>query len=352
MKILGLVGATCLVGQTFLDIIAMSENFFFDEIKLYASKSSVGKVLSVGKKKCPIEEITLSSLLQCHAVVFACESSIAREYIPKLAEKGIFCVDKSSAFRDHPTAPLMVPEINASLFHEPSFQTFPVVASPNCCAIPLSMVLKALDQAFGVTRAVVSTYQSVSGAGKAAVDVLTEETKNFFQVQDIRCEKSTVFPKSIAFNVMPFVSSILENGHSEEEEKIVLETKKILQKKDLLLSVTSVRVPTFVSHAQALSVELDKYFDMEEVLLVLSKFPGLKVVDEKEKTKPMEDEDNPIENFVTPREAHGQDEVFISRIRKCEVFKNGLSLWVVCDNLRKGAALNAWQILQSYYLAL
>lgn len=353
MKILGIVGATGVVGQTLLEIIEHSEQKI-EKIKLYASKSSAGKVISIGKSKVTIEEININSMLECNAIIFASDAAISAEYIPKLAEKGIFCIDKSSAFRSDARVPLMVPEVNGELLKEKNFQSFPVVASPNCCTIPLVMVLKALDDTFGVKKSIVSTYQSVSGAGKPGVDILTQETKQFYNDQDLSCKKSTIFPKSIAFNAMPFVASILDNGDTDEEFKIMQETKKVLKKNNFAISATSVRVPTFVGHGLSATLELGKHFDVIEIIETLSKFPGIRVVDEKKRQlafeKSNEDEDL-FENFVTPREAHGRDEVFVSRIRPCEVFENGLSLWIVCDNLRKGAALNAWQILQAYSMA-
>ncbi len=352
MKTLGIVGATGAVGQTLLEIMEQKENFF-DKIKLFASKSSAGKVISLGKTKITIEETNLNSLLECHAVLFATDSSISEEFIPKLAEKGIFCVDKSSAFRADSRVPLIVPEVNGDLIFTENFKSFPVVASPNCCTIPLVMVLKALDDVFSVKKTIVSTYQSVSGAGKPGVDILTQEIKHFFNSQDLTSQKSTLFPKSIAFNVMPFVASILDNGDTDEESKIMSETKKVLNKPNFAIAATSVRVPTFVGHGESVTLELGKHFDVDEIISTLSKFPGLRVVDEKKREKVYikqnDEEDNIFDDFVTPREAHGRDEVFISRIRTCEVFENGLSLWIVSDNLRKGAALNAWQILQHYY---
>ena len=352
MKTLGIVGATGVVGQTLIEIIEHSENLF-DKIKLYASKSSAGKVVTLHKTKITIEETNLNSLLECTVVVFATDSSISQEFIPKLAEKGIFCVDKSSAFRADSRVPLVVPEVNGALILKENFKLFPVVSSPNCCTIPLVMVLKALDDVFSIQKTIVSTYQSVSGAGKPGVDILTQETKHFFNAHDLSCQKSTIFPKSIAFNVMPFVASILDNGDTDEESKIMFETKKVLNKPNFAIAATSVRVPTFVGHGESVTLQLGKHFDVIEVIETLTKFPGLRVVDEKKREQtfitPKDDEDNLFEDFVTPREAHGRDEVFISRIRKCEVFENGLSLWIVSDNLRKGAALNAWQIIQYYY---
>lgn len=356
MTTLGIVGATGAVGQTLIEILETLD-CPPDKIKLYASKASAGKIVTLLNKKITIEEVNLNSLLECNAVVFASDSHISKEFIPKLAEKGIFCVDKSSAFREDSNVPLVVPEVNGHLIAKEKLKSFPVVASPNCCTIPLVMVLKALNDVFTVKKTIVSTYQSVSGAGKPAVDILTQETKQFFTAQDLSCQKSTVFPKSIAFNVMPFVEKILENGDTGEEAKIMFETKKVLNNPNFAIAATSVRVPTFVGHGESVTLELGKHFDVIEIIETLTKFPGLCVVDSrltdtqaKNNEAISKDDDEPcFEGFVTPRESHGRDEVFISRIRKCEVFENGLSLWIVSDNLRKGAALNAWQIVQQYF---
>jgi aspartate-semialdehyde dehydrogenase len=352
MKTLGLVGATGAVGQTFLDLIDQSD-LPIENIKLFASKSSAGKIITCQNKKIPIEEISLASLSQCQGVVFATDASLSQELIPALAAKGILCVDKSSAFRNHPKVPLMVPEVNGELLSQPEFLHFPVVASPNCCTIPLTMVIKALDNALGVKRAIVSTYQSVSGAGKPALDLLTQETQDFFTSHDLSSKKSNLFPKSIAFNVMPFVSSILENGDTDEESKIISETRKVLNRPDFPMGATSVRVPTFVGHGESLTLEMESNFQITQVIEILSTFPGIRVVDEQKREwhhlSPEEQEDNEFEFFVTPREAHGKDDVFVSRIRRCGVFEHGLSLWVVSDNLRKGAALNALQIVQRFF---
>jgi aspartate-semialdehyde dehydrogenase len=354
MQTLGIVGATGVVGQTLLEIIENEEQNLFSNIKLYASKASAGKIITIGKRKITVEEINLASMLECNAVVFACEANISNEFIPKLADKGILCVDKSSAFRNNPDVPLVVPEVNGILLANKNFRKRPIVASPNCCTIPLVMVLKALDEKFSIKRTIVSTYQSVSGAGKVGVDILTQETRDFFNSQDLTCRSSSIFPKSIAFNVLPYVASILENGDTDEESKIIAETKKVLNKPQFAIGATSVRVPTFVGHAESVTLEFEKAFDIMEVIQALTTFPGILVVDEKQREKnfilpnEIQDEESLFESFVTPREAHGKDEVFVSRIRKCAAFENGLSLWIVSDNLRKGAALNAWQIVKLY----
>ncbi|KAB8033181.1 aspartate-semialdehyde dehydrogenase [Fluviispira multicolorata] len=338
---IGIVGATGVVGQTAFDILADDfSGFKVKKLKMYASRSSAGKVFNFRNSKVTIEEINLESLQECDAILFATDAAISQEYIPKLAEKGILCIDKSSAFRSHSAVPLVVPEVNADQLAYEKIAKFPVIASPNCCTIPLVMVLKALDEKFSLIRAIVSTYQSVSGAGKPAVEVLTEETKNFFVNQDLTCGKSDIFPKSIAFNVMPYVAGLLENGDTDEESKIISETRKILANPKLLLAATSVRVPTFVGHGESVTLEFKNKVTAAQVKETLSQFSGISVIDEKSKF-----EEDDYELFVTPREAHGKDDVFVSRVRKTEVFENGIALWIVSDNLRKGAALNAIQII-------
>lgn len=330
---LGIVGATGIVGQTALDLLA--EDLFafrIKKIKLYASHSSVGKTSYFNNHAVQIEETKFESLKECNAVLFASDAAVSREFIPKLCEIGVLCVDKSSAFRSDSRVPLVVPEVNGELLSPHTLKSFPLVASPNCCTIPFVMVLKALSHAYGVQRAVISTYQSVSGAGKAGLDILTEETKQFLTAQDPAIKPSTLFPKPIGFNVMPFVASILENGDTDEESKIIFETQKVLNMPNLPLSATSVRVPTFVGHAEAVTLQLGTKADAKQICHTLNSFPGIQANEN-------------VNEFVTPRESHGKDPVFVSRIRPAQVFENGISLWIVSDNLRKGAALNALQII-------
>lgn len=342
---IGIVGATGVVGQTALDILTDDfTGFKIKKLKLYASRSSAGKIIPFRNSKVTVEEPSFHSMLECNAILFATDASISNEFIPKLAEQGILCVDKSSAFRAHPSVPLVVPEVNGDLLSVDKLSHFPVVASPNCCTIPLVMVLKPLQEKFGLIRAIVSTYQSVSGAGKPAIEVLTNEAKNFFIHHDLTCEKSEIFPKSIAFNVMPYVAGILENGDTDEESKIIAESRKILSSPNLPLAATSVRVPTFVGHGESVTLEFSNKVTAAQIKDTLSQCPGLCVIDEKSS---INDDLSQYGMFITPREAHGKDEVFVSRVRKTDVFQNGISLWIVSDNLRKGAALNAIQVINS-----
>lgn len=342
---IGIVGATGVVGQTALDILTDEfSGFKVKNIKLYASKASAGKKVPFKNNKITIEEINLDSLSQCNAVLFATDASISAEFIPLLAEKGILCIDKSSAFRSHPTVPLVVPEVNGHLLNSQHLKAFPVVASPNCCTIPLVMILKPLQDTFGIQRVILSTYQSVSGAGRPGIDILTEETKEFFTKQDLSCAKSNVFPKSIAFNVLPYVAGILADGDTDEEAKIIAETRKILELPDFPIAATSVRVPTFVGHGESVTLELKAPATLPEVKNTLKAFPGITLIDE---TSGLDENLSQYGQFVTPRECHGKDEVFVSRLRRVSAFPNGFALWSVSDNLRKGAALNAIQVINT-----
>jgi aspartate-semialdehyde dehydrogenase len=366
---IGIVGATGAAGQTALDLLAEDfPSFEVREIKAFASQSSVGKRLSCGQKHVSVIALTLENLESCDVVLFATDADISKKWIPLCAEKGIFCVDKSSAFRMK--SPLVVPEVNASALKD--CVNFPVAATPNCCATPLAMVLAALDRSFGVSNVVVSTYQSVSGTGKPGIDVLRDETQEFFVTDNIECKASEVYPKSIAFNVFPYVAGILDSGDTDEELKIIAETQKIMSRPDLNISATSVRVPTFVGHAESVTVSLNSVVKIEEVKKAIDMFPGVVLVPEvRDTTGGNFDTTNPassaqiskvgesevteepngneceISLFPTPREVTGRNSVFVGRVRQATAMKNGVSLWLAADNLRKGAALNALQIVDA-----
>ncbi len=333
-KIIGIVGATGVVGQTAIDLLR-TEDFKFEiaKLKLYASKKSSGKLVSFNGLNVLIEVPTLKSLEECDAVLFASEASVSEKFIPELSKKGIYCIDKSSAFRMDATVPLMVPEVNENIFKQDSNLNSYIIASPNCVAIPLSVVADVVNKAFNLQKMIVSTYQSVSGTGSAAIDVLLQESKDFFTKHDLTSQKSSVYPKSIAFNVIPFIESLDEEGHTGEEVKIREETKKILHNSQLKIDVTSVRVPSLVGHAMSVVFETKNSFDAEALTAALKKVKGIQVA------KPNE--------YMTPREVHGKNKIFVSRIRKSDVFQNGFTLWIACDNLRKGAALNALQIIET-----
>lgn len=344
--ILGIVGATGLVGQTLIELLETMEFPYFSlkGLKLYASQASLGKTVSFQQTRLPVENVNIESLSQCQVVIFCAEAPLSKELIPLLSERGILCVDKSTAFRGHPAVPLVVPEVNGQTLGS-SLTDLLCVSSPNCCAIPLAMALKPLSDAFGLRRVIVSTYQSVSGAGKAAIEALREETKTFFSRSQLFEVSSSVFAESIAFNVLPAIGPINTSGISDEEDKIQSETKKILGLPHLPLSVTSVRVPTFVGHGQSVAVELETPVVLADAVKALSSFPGLCF--QEQPFYPGEDREDP--HWPTPRGVHGSDGVYISRLRLSRAFEQGLDFWICSDNLRKGAALNALQIVDSFF---
>ena len=349
---IGVVGATGAVGQTAVEILEDDfPHFELEQLRLFASKSSAGKRVSFRAKgldvQLEVEETKFESLSACDVVFFASDSSVSLEHIPRLAELGVLCIDKSSAYRDNSAVPLVVPEVNGDLLSSEEILGFPVVANPNCCATPLVVALAPLHKAFGLERVVVSTYQSVSGTGKPGLDVLRQESKEFFGLQDLTPQASQTYPTAIAFNVMPFVAKILENGDTDEESKIVFEARKILRLPDLPISATSVRVPTFVGHAESVTVQFQApSFDVQQARTLLASAPGIQFVDEF--AKQTSDEDEPQIAFPTPRDVQGKDPVFVGRVRSAEAFPRGLALWICADNLRKGAALNSIQIVDSF----
>ena len=346
---IGIVGATGVVGQTALDILDDgSLKFPLGQVRAFASPASVGKRLSFGRQAVVVQATELDALAQCDAVLFASEAEISKRFIPELVQKGVLCVDKSSAFREDPNVPLVVPEVNGHLLGTDALKDRPLVANPNCCTTPLVMVLDVIRKHYGLKRVVVSTYQSVSGAGKPGLEVLEEEARGFFSAQDLSVKSSRVFPKSIAFNVMPFVAKILPNGDTDEEQKIIFETRKILSMSDLPVDATSVRVPTFVGHAESVTLETEKPVDLNILASLFAQTNGMSFVPNLDPSEAQSSsEDYEIRSFPTPRECQGQNEVFVGRLRTAKVFANGVSLWLVSDNLRKGAALNALQVVES-----
>ncbi len=353
----GVVGATGAVGETALEILTDADQMAgveISELKAFASKSSAGKILNHGGQKIPVEVLDAESGRACDVIFFATGGDISETHIPALAAQGVLCIDKSSAFRMNPEVPLVVPEVNGHLLEGDALVNQPIVANPNCCSAPLTVALGPLQKSFGLKRLIVSTYQSVTGAGKQAVDVLLDETRGFLEKEDLApTESSSVFPKPIAFNVFPFVASIDQEGHTDEEAKIIQETRKILDLPDLPVAATSVRVPTFVTHGEAVTVELERATTAQELAVALEKTSGLCVGDPAATVDRDPDTPEPSlsergNHFPTPREAHGKDPVFVGRIREVGAFPQGtgFSFWVVSDNLRKGAALNGVHILK------
>jgi aspartate-semialdehyde dehydrogenase len=255
--------------------------------------------------------------------------AVSKEWSPKIAAKGCVVVDNSSAWRTDPDVPLIVPEVNANAIE--GFRKKNIVANPNCSTAQLVVALKPLHDHAKILRVVVATYQSVSGAGKDAMDELFNQTRAVFVADSIEAKK---FPKRIAFNVIPHIDVFMEDGSTKEEWKMMVETKKILDPK-IKLTATCVRVPVFVGHSEAVNIEFERPITAEEARDILREAPGCLVVDKHEDG-----------GYVTPYECAGEDATYISRIREDQTVDNGLSMWVVSDNLRKGAALNAVQIAE------
>ena len=320
-----ILGATGNVGREFLSIIE-ERKFPVEELFLLASPKSEGKKIYFGKKEIKVLDLNKFDFKKCKLVFSSAGSKVASEFGPKAASSGCFVIDNSSYFRMDPDVPLIVPEVNNEDLKSIKKK---IVANPNCSTIQMVMVLKPLHDLFKIKRVVVSTYQSTSGAGRQQMDELFEQTKDIFANNQI---KKKLFTKQIAFNVIPHIDTFLEDGQTKEEWKMQVETQKIMDK-NLEVSATCVRVPVFIGHGEAVNIEFEKEISEDKVRETLKKSPGVSVVDYRKD-----------EGYVTPEECAGEDKVFVSRIRKDNTLKNGISLWIVADNLRKGAALNAVQI--------
>lgn len=326
---IAVVGATGMVGREILNTLA-ERKFPISEIQAVASSTSMGQQVSFGEDKVlqiiPLTEFQFSGF---DFVFFAAGELVSAEFAPMAAEAGCIVIDNSSHFRQEPEVPLIVPEVNPEALS--CLRECNIIANPNCVALPLTMALKPLQDAVGLKRVVVSTYQSVSGAGRAAMDELFNQTRAIYMNQPVLKEE---LPKQIAFNVIPQINIFLPDGSTFEETKVSVETQKILGL-NLGMAITCVRVPVFIGHAMAVAVELDGPLSVGEARALWRKFPGLSIIDYRQE-----------DGYVTPVEAVGEDSVFISRIRSDKSVENGLLFWLVSDNLRKGAALNAVQIAE------
>jgi aspartate-semialdehyde dehydrogenase len=322
------VGATGNVGREMLAILA-ERRFPVSEVIPLASTHSIGKEVSFGDKtlKCKaLEHFDFSGVDIC---LMSAGGAVSKEWSPKIGAAGAVVIDNSSAWRMDPDVPLIVPEVNADA--AAGFTRKNIIANPNCSTAQLVVALKPLHDAAVIKRVVVSTYQSVSGAGKDAMDELFSQTKAVYTNDELVNKK---FPKRIAFNVIPHIDVFMEDGYTKEEWKMMAETKKILDPK-IKLTATCVRVPVFVGHSEAVNIEFEKPITPDEARSILRNAPGCLVIDKLEPG-----------GYVTPYEAAGEDATYISRIREDATVENGLVLWCVSDNLRKGAALNAVQIAE------
>jgi aspartate-semialdehyde dehydrogenase len=323
------VGATGNVGREMLSVLAERE-FPASEVVAVASRKSQGMDCSFGDKTLKVKALDHYDFSDVDICLMSAGGSVSKEWSPKIAAQGAVVIDNSSAWRMDPDVPLVVPEVNAAALD--GFSKKNIIANPNCSTAQLVVALKPLHDAATIKRVVVATYQSVSGAGKDAMDELFSQTKAVFTLGDIEAKK---FSKRIAFNVIPHIDVFMDDGYTKEEWKMVVETKKILDPK-IKLTATCVRVPVFVGHSEAVNIEFEKPISADEAREILRKAPGCLVIDKRE-----------AGGYVTPYESAGEDATYISRIREDATIENGLQIWVVSDNLRKGAALNAVQIAEA-----
>ena len=323
------VGATGNVGREMLNILE-EVNFPVDKIHAIASRKSIGvPVTFKNDDNVPCEDIEQFDFSKVDIVLMSVSGAFSKEWSPKIAAQGPIVIDNSSAWRMDPDVPLIVPEVNpddVSHAHKKN-----IIANPNCSTVQLVVALKPLHDRARIKRVVVATYQAVSGTGKAAMDELWDQTKDVFVLGP---REPKVYPKQIAFNVIPYAGTFRDDGYTDEEAKMWNETHKMLDP-DIKLTVTCVRVPVFVGHSEAVHVEFERALDEDEAREILREAPGVVVIDKHEPT-----------GYVTPKEAQGEFPVFVSRIRKDPTVEHGLTMWVVADNLRKGAALNAVQIAE------
>ncbi|MAY62701.1 MAG: aspartate-semialdehyde dehydrogenase [Rhizobiales bacterium] len=325
---IAVVGATGNVGREMLNILA-ERNFPVDEVFALASSRSVGTEVSFGDKTLKVKNLETHDFSKTDICLMSAGGEVSKKYSPKIGAAGCVVIDNSSAWRYDAEVPLIVPEVNPDAIE--GFRKKNIIANPNCSTAQLVVALKPLHDKAKIKRVVVSTYQSVSGAGKDAMDELFNQTRAVFVADPIETKK---FPKRIAFNVIPHIDVFMEDGYTKEEWKVLAETKKILDPK-IRLTCTAVRVPVFIGHAESVNIEFENEITADEARDILRDAPGCLVVDKHEPG-----------GYVTPYESAGDDATYISRIREDATVENGLNIWVVSDNLRKGAALNTIQIAE------
>ena len=321
-------GATGNVGREMLGILA-ERKFPADEVVALASRRSLGVECSFGDVTLKVKALDHFDFSDVDICLMSAGGAVSKEWSPKIAAQGAVVIDNSSAWRMDPDVPLIVPEVNADAVA--SFTKKNIIANPNCSTAQLVVALKPLHDKARIKRVVVATYQSVSGAGKEAMDELFSQSKAVFTLDEVQTK---TFPKRIAFNVIPQIDVFMEDGYTKEEWKMVVETKKILDPK-IKLTATCVRVPVFVGHSEAVNIEFEQPITADEARDILRNAPGCVVIDKREPG-----------GYVTPYECVGEDATYISRIREDGTIENGLQIWIVSDNLRKGAALNAVQIAE------
>jgi len=329
---IAVVGATGVVGRETLSILAERE-FPVKNVRAFASERSAGELIPFGDDEIEVQALTPDAFDGVEIAFFAAGGSISREYCPIAAKAGAVCIDKSSVFRLDPDVPLVVPEVNAAELAGYGLKR--IIATPNCSTIQLVQVLAPLQRAAGLKRVVCTTYQAVSGAGKAGVEELEKQVRDMFNFRDT---DTTVFGQRIAFNVLPCIpgkDAFNDDGSTSEEKKMIEESRKILGIPQLKVGVTCVRVPVFNSHSEAVHIELERPLSPEAVRELLALEPNVMVIDDPKKHL-----------YPTPQDAAGQDQTLVGRVRADPSGENGIALWIVSDNLRTGAALNAVRIAE------
>ncbi len=322
-----IMGATGAVGTTMLKILE-ERDFPVANLKLLASARSAGKKLQFKGKDYTVEELTPNSFKGVEIVLASAGAARSKEFVPYAVKEGAVVIDNTSQFRMDPEVPLVVPEVNACEIKKHKG----IIANPNCSTIQMVMALAPIHKVAVIKRIFVATYQSVSGAGQSAINELCGQTKDWVEGKELKVEK---FPYQIAYNLIPQIDVFLENGYTKEEMKMVNETRKILGDDSIAVNPTCVRVPVFYAHSEAVTVETEKSITPKDVRDLLNEAGGVKVLDDPENMK-----------YPMPYYAGGTDDVYVGRIRRDESCENGISMWIVADNLRKGAALNAVQIAE------
>jgi aspartate-semialdehyde dehydrogenase len=324
---LAVVGASGLVGRKILELL-QERNFPVGKVIAIASDNSHGKEITVNKVTHRLNKYSPELTKNLEFVFFSAGGKVSLEYAPVFAGDGALVIDNSSAFRMHDDVPLVVPEVN----RQDIFKHKGIISNPNCSTIQLVVALKPLDEAFKIKRVVVSTYQSVTGIGNKGVTQLHNEIHN-----EKEAPNPAVFPYRIAYNAIPHIDVFMDDGYTKEEYKMIHETRKIMHRHDLHITTTCVRVPTLGGHSESVNIEFEKHFQLNEIREILSKAKSIVLVDDVKKIQ-----------YPMPADSHERDEVFVGRIRQDESVKNGLNMWIVSDNVRKGAATNAVQIAEEY----
>jgi aspartate-semialdehyde dehydrogenase len=322
------VGATGVVGREMIRTLE-ARHFPVGTLKLLASERSAGEKITFRGLKVMVEALKPESFEGVDFALFSAGGSVSKEFVPEAAKRGAVAIDNTSYFRMHEDVPLVVPEVNADAMRHHKG----IIANPNCSTAQMVLVLKPIHDAVGIERVVVSTYQSVSGAGKEGMSELEDQARQNLSGKLVPPQK---FVKPIAFNLIPQIGTFLDNGYTDEEMKMINETKKILGDDSIAVTATTVRVPVFIGHSESINIQTKKKISAAEVRKLLSEMPGVEVMD---------DPKNGI--YPTPRELSGEDPSYVGRIREDISVPNGIELWCVSDNLRKGAALNAVQIAES-----